>query len=238
MPEFMNMGRARATGRGVVFDEGLRRHLLRVFAYMGGGLAVTAAVAALVASSPALVAVIFGTPLKWVAIFAPLAFVLFMSFRMDKISAGTVQALFWAFAATMGVSMAAIFLVFTKTSIASTFLIAAIMFGSMALWGYTTRRDLARFGSIMLMAVIGVVIASVVNVFLASSALQLIVSIVGVAVFTGLTAWDMQRLKSEYAAGQDHATGTKMAVFGALSLYLNLINIFQLLLGLTGQREE
>lgn len=221
-----------------LYDEGLRRHMLRVYNYMGAGLAVTAAAAFAVASTPALYQLIFGTPLKWVAMFAPLAFVMFMSFRIEKMSASAVQTAFWAFAAVMGVSMASIFIAFTGTSIARTFLITGIMFGATSLWGYTTKRDLAKFGTFLFMGLIGVVVASIVNIFLGSSVLQFAVSIIGVLVFTGLTAWDTQRLKSEYSEHHDHETGTKLAVFGALSLYLNFVNIFQLLLSLTGQREE
>lgn len=219
------------------FDEGLRRHMLRVYNYMGLGLALTGLVAFFVASTPAIYQPIFGTPLKWVVMLAPLGFVMFMSIRMEKMSASAVQTTFWAFAAVMGVSMASIFLVFTGVSIATTFLVTAIMFASVSLWGYTTRRDLTGFGTFLFMGLIGVVIASVVNIFLQSSALQFVMSFVGVAVFTGLTAWDTQRLKSEYSAFHDHETGTKLAVFGALSLYLNFVNIFQLLLNFTGERD-
>lgn len=219
------------------FDEGLRRHMLRVYNYMGLGLALTGAVAFLVASTPALYQPIFGTPLKWVAMFAPLAFVMLLSFRVERMSASAVQASFWAFAAVMGVSMASIFLVFTGTSIATTFLVTAIMFAAMSLWGYTTSRDLSGMGSFLFMGLIGVLVAALVNLFLQSSALQFVVSVVGVLVFTGLTAWDTQRLKSEYAAHHDYERSTKLAVFGALSLYLNFVNIFQLLLNFTGERE-
>ncbi len=221
-----------------LFDEGLRRHMLRVYTFMGLGLALTGLVALGVASTPAIYGPIFNTPLKWVAIFAPLAFVMFMSFRIERMSATAIQIAYWSFAAVMGVSMASIFLIYTGASIAQTFLIAAITFLSVSLWGYTTKRDLSRFGTFLIMGVIGVVIASVVNLFLASSALHFAISIVGVLVFTALTAWDTQRLKHEYAAHHDYETGTKLAVFGALSLYLNLINIFQLLLTFTGQRQE
>ena len=221
----------------IPYDEGLRRHMLRIYNYMGLGLALTGLVAFVVAATPALYQPIFGTPLKWVVMFAPLAFVMLLSFRIERMSASAVQAAFWAFAAIMGLSMASIFLTFTGTSIACTFLIAGIMFGSVSLWGYTTKQDLTRFGTFLMMGLIGVVIASIVNLFLGSTVLQFAVSIMGVLVFTGLTAWDTQRLKLEYAAQHDHETATKMAVFGALSLYLNFINIFQLLLNLTGERE-
>lgn len=231
------MGRSPAAARGALFDEGLRRHMLRVYNYMASGVLLTGIVAMLVASTPALYQPIFGTPLKWVVMFAPLAFVFFFSFRIERMSAASAQAAYWAFAAVMGLSLASIFLTFTGVSIARTFFIAAIMFMSMSLWGYTTKRDLTRFGSFLIMGVIGVLIASLVNLFLQSSALQFVVSIVGVLVFTGLTAWDTQNIKSMYAENLGRETNDKMAVFGALSLYLNFVNIFQLLLNLTGERE-
>ena len=146
--------------------------------------------------------------------------------------------MFWAFCAVMGLSMASIFLVFTGTSIARTFFIAAAMFGATSLYGYTTKRDLSQFGSFLIMGLIGVVIASLVNLFLASSTLQFVVSIVGILVFVGLTAWDTQSIKEQYAESFDAESQQKLAVFGAFSLYLNFINIFQLLLNFTGQREE
>jgi FtsH-binding integral membrane protein len=219
------------------FDEGLRQHMLRVYNFMGAGLVITGLVAFAVASTPALAQAIFGTPLKWVAMFAPLAFVMFFSFRIERMSASGAQAAFWAFAAVMGVSLASVFLVFTGASIARTFFIAAAMFGATSLYGYTTKQDLSRFGSFLIMGLIGVLIASLVNIFLGSTLLQMVVSIVGVLVFTGLTAWDTQSIKERYAANHDHETSGKLAVFGALSLYLNFVNIFQLLLNFTGERE-
>ncbi len=190
-----------ATGHteAVLFDEGLRQHMLRIYNYMALGLVVTGVVAFVVGNTPALYVPIFSSPLKWVVMLAPLAFVLFFSFRMDAISASTAQTLFWAFCAVMGLSMASVFLVFTGASIARTFFIAGAMFGGMSLYGYTTKRDLSKFGSLLIMGLIGVVIASVVNLFLASSALQFAVSVIGIFVFVGLTAWDTQRIKEEYA---------------------------------------
>jgi FtsH-binding integral membrane protein len=221
-----------------VFDEGLRQHMLRVYNFMGLGLVVTGLVAFLVASTPALYVPIFQTPLKWVVMLAPLAFVFFLSFRIHAISAATAQALFWTFCAVMGLSLASVFLVFTGTSIARTFFIAAAMFGATSLYGYTTRRDLSQFGSFLFMGLIGIVIASLVNLFIGSSALQFAISVIGVLVFTGLTAYDTQSIKEQYSEGFGQEANTKLAVFGALSLYLNFINLFQLLLSLTGQREE
>jgi FtsH-binding integral membrane protein len=222
----------------VLFDEGLRQHMLRVYNYMGLGLVMTGLVAFIVGTTPALYVPVFSTPLKWVVMFAPLAFVLFFSFRMESMSASGAQTLFWAFCAVMGLSLASIFLVFTGTSIARTFFIAAAMFGATSLYGYTTKRDLSQFGSFLIMGLIGVVIASLVNLFLASSALQFAISVIGIVVFVGLTAWDTQSIKEQYAENFDAESKQKLAVFGAFSLYLNFINIFQLLLNFTGQREE
>ncbi|MBD9559741.1 Bax inhibitor-1/YccA family protein [Ensifer sp. ENS03] len=219
-------------------DEGLRQHMLRVFNYMGLGLVVTGLVAFIVGTTPALYVPIFSTPLKWVVMLAPLAFVFFFSFKMHSMSASSAQMTFWAFCAVMGLSLASVFLVFTGASIARTFLIAATMFGATSLYGYVTKRDLAKFGSFMIMGLIGVMIASIVNIFLGSSALQFAVSVIGIVVFVGLTAWDTQNIKEQYADNFDQESQQKLAVFGALSLYLNFVNIFQLLLNFTGQREE
>jgi FtsH-binding integral membrane protein len=225
-------------GAAVAFDAGLRRHMLGIYTNMGLGLIVTGLVAMLIASTPALYQPIFGTPLKWVAMLAPLAFVFLLSFRIERMTAASARTAFFAFAAVMGVSLASIFLVFTGASIARTFFIAASMFLGVSLWGYTTKRDLTRWSSFLFMGLIGVVIASLVNLFLASSALQLVVSLAGVLVFTGLTAWDTQRAKSDYLAYARTPHADKLAIMGALSLYLNFVNLFQLLLTFFGQREE
>ncbi|CDX15005.1 conserved membrane hypothetical protein [Mesorhizobium sp. ORS 3324] len=222
---------------GAVYDEGLRKHMLRVYNYMGLGLVVTGLVALAVASTPALYVPIFSSPLKWVVMLAPLAFVMIFSFKMQTMSAAGAQAMFWAFCAVMGLSLASVFLVFTGTSIARTFFIAATMFGATSLYGYTTRRDLTQFSSFLIMGLIGVVIASLVNLFLGSTALQFAISVIGIAVFIGLTAWDTQTIKEQYAENFDAESQQKLAVFGAFSLYLNFINIFQLLLNFTGERE-
>jgi len=234
-----NLGYRVGTGAqaGAVFDEGLRQHMLRVYNYMGLGLVVTGLVAFLVSSTPALYVPIFSSPLKWVVMLAPLAFVMLFSFKMQTMSAASAQAMFWAFCAVMGLSLASVFLVFTGTSIARTFFIAATMFGATSLYGYTTRRDLTQFSSFLIMGLIGVVIASIVNIFLGSTALQFAISVIGIAVFVGLTAWDTQTIKEQYAENFDAESRQKLAVFGAFSLYLNFINIFQLLLNFTGERE-
>ena len=229
---------ATARPSGAIFDEGLRQHMLRVYNYMGIGLVITGLVAFFVASTPALYVPIFQTPLKWAVMLAPLAFVFFFSFRIHAMTAAAAQMAFWAFCAVMGLSLASVFLVFTGTSIARTFFITATMFGATSLYGYTTKRDLSKFGSFLIMGLIGIIIASLVNIFVGSSLLQFAISIIGVLVFTGLTAYDTQSIKEQYSEGYGHEANSKMAVFGALSLYLNFVNIFQLLLSLTGQREE
>lgn len=224
-------------GAPAAIDEGLRAHMLRVYNYMGLGLVVTGVVAMLVASTPALYVPIFSTPLKWVVMLAPLAFVFFFSFRIESMSSSTAQTLFWAFCAVMGLSLASVFLVFTGVSIARTFFITAAMFGATSLYGYTTKRDLSGFGGFLMMGLIGVIIASIVNIFLGSSALQFAISVIGVLVFVGLTAWDTQNIRQQYLDYADEEVRSKLAVFGALSLYLNFVNIFQLLLSFTGERE-
>ena len=229
--------RAGSRGSTVGFDAGLRTYLLGVFSYMAGGLVLSAAVAFVVANTVPLAALIFGTPLKWVAMFAPLAVLLVASFRFERMSVAGLQTFFWGFAALMGLSLASIFLTFTGISIVQALLGAAILFSTMALWGYTTKRDLTSWGSFLFVGLVAVILASIVNIFIGSSTLGMIVSAVGIVVFLGLTAWDMQRLRSAYY----HSHGValrKMQLIGALSLYLNFVNLFQLLLSLFGQRQE
>ena len=221
-------------------DEGLRSFMLSVYNYMGLGLAITGIVALAVASSPSIYVPIFTTPLKWVVMLAPLGFVMFLGARIQSMSISGAQITFWLFAAVMGISMASIFLVFTGESIARVFFITAATFGAVSLYGYTTKRDLTAMGSFLFMGLIGIVIASLVNIFVGSSALQFAVSVIGVLVFTGLTAWDTQRLKNEYLGGLQ-AGGelvAKGAIMGALSLYLNFINLFMMLLQLFGNQRN
>ena len=220
------------------FDEGLRQHMLQVYNYMMLGLALTGIVAYVVGTTPALYAPIFGTPLKWVVMLAPLAFVFFFSFRIQSMSTSTAQMTFWAFCAVMGLSMASIFLVFTGASIARVFFITAGMFGAASLYGYTTKADLTKFGSFLFMGLIGIVIASLVNLFVGSSAIQFAVSVIGVIVFTGLAAYDTQMIKETYSENAGVESNGKLAVFGALSLYLSFINLFQMLLQLFGVARE
>ncbi len=220
------------------YDAGLRQYMLSIYNYMAGGLAVTGLFAILLASSPEGLALVFGTPLRWLVILAPLGFVFFLSARINTMSVGTAQFAFWAFCAIMGLSMASLFIVYTHTSIARVFFITASVFGATSLWGYTTRSDLTKMGHFMMMGLFGIVIASVINIFLGSTGLQFLISIVGVVVFTGLTAWDTQRLKEQYDSYYGPEVVRKGAIMGALTLYLDFINLFVMLLRLVGQRND
>jgi FtsH-binding integral membrane protein len=219
-------------------DEGLRSYMLQVYNYMGLGLAITGAVAFLVAATPALYVPIFTSPLKWVVMLAPLGFVFFLGARINHMSVSAAQLTFWVFAAVMGLSMASIFLVFTGASIARVFFITAATFGAMSLYGYTTKRDLSGWGSFLFMGLIGIIIASLVNLFVGSSAVQFAVSVIGVLVFTGLTAYDTQRIKEMYYEMDAADVATRKAIMGALSLYLSFINLFMMLLQLFGTQRQ
>ncbi len=219
------------------YDEGLRKYMLGVYNYMLIGLAVTGAVAFFASQSMPLMQTIHGTWIKWVVMLAPLGLVFFVMPRIHSFSLGTAQLVFWGFAALMGLSLSYIFLAYTGTSIARVFMITGVTFGAMSLYGYTTKRDLTNWGSFLFMGLIGIIIASVVNIFVGSSALQFAISIAGVLIFTGLTAYDTQAIKSEYNAGYDAETAGKGAIMGALRLYLDFINLFLMLLQLLGNRE-
>ncbi len=225
----------RAFDRGY-FDEGLRQHMLRIYNYMSAGLVLTGLVAFFVASSPTMIQAIFGTPLKWVAMLAPLAFIMVLSFGINRLSFAAAQGVFWAFCAAMGLSMASIFLVFTGTSIALTFFVTAATFLSMSLWGYTTKTDLSKMGSFLMMGLIGIIIASLANMFFQSSAMQFAISVLGVVIFTGLTAYDTQAIKQQYAEGYSRDDQGKLAIMGAVTLYLDFVNLFQFLLQFLGDR--
>jgi len=223
--------------RAIEVDVGLRRYMLQVYNFMAAGLAVTGLVA-YGAVATGFYQQIAGTPLIWLVMLAPLGAVLFLSFRIESLSIGAAQATFWTYAALMGLSLAGIFLLFTGTSIARVFFITAGTFAAMSLYGYTTQRDLSQFGSFLFMGLIGIVLASFVNIFIGSSALQFAISVIGVIVFTGLTAWDTQRIKEVYLESDPGDVLTKKALMGALSLYLDFINLFVMLLQLVGQRRE
>jgi FtsH-binding integral membrane protein len=235
---------AQRAGTAAAIDEGLRSYMLKVYNYMGIGLVVTGLVSyfsaqAAVGADGQLTAwgsLIFQSPLMWVIAFAPLAFVLVLSFGINKLSGATAQLLFWLFAAVMGLSLSSIFMVYTDASIAKVFFISAATFGAMSLYGYTTKRDLTGIGNFLIMGLIGLIIASIVNIFLASSMLDFAISAIGVLIFTGLTAYDTQKIKEMYWAGDDSETGGKKAIMGALALYLDFINLFLYLLRFIGDR--
>ena len=222
-----------ATDRAVT-DAGLRAHMIRVFNYMAAGVALTGVVAWLTARmiGPALL----NSPLMWVFILAPLALVFFISLRINSLSAGTALTLFFVYAASVGLSLATIFFIYTDSSITRVFFISAAAFGALSMWGYTTQRSLTGLGSFLFMGLIGVIIASLVNIFLKSSGLDWIISVIGVIVFAGLTAWDTQKIKEMYDPMDDGTVAGRKAVMGALSLYLDFINLFMLLLRLLGSR--
>ncbi|MGI4851649.1 MAG: Bax inhibitor-1/YccA family protein [Janthinobacterium lividum] len=220
------------------YDQGLRAYMLGIYNYMALGLALTGIVAYWVSSSPALMNAIFGSGLRYIVMLAPLGFVMFLGFKIQSLSVSTAQMIFWAFATAMGLSLSSIFLVYTGTSIAKTFFISASTFASMSLYGYTTQRDLSGMGSFLFMGLIGLVLASVVNLFLQSSALEFAVSVIGVLVFVGLTAYDTQTIKGMYYGSDDQETMAKKSIMGALQLYLDFINLFMYLLRFLGDRRN
>lgn len=219
-------------------DEGLRSYMLRVYNYMASGLALTGIVAYLVSQSPQAMHAIFGTPLFWLVIFAPLGLVFFLSARINAIKASTAQALFWVYAGLIGLSLASIFVVYTGTSIARVFFITAGSFAGLSLYGYTTRRDLSGFRSFLMVGLIGIFLAVLVNMFLGSAPLQFAISVIGVLVFAGLTAYDTQSIKELYFADDAGEVATKKSVIGALRLYLDFLNIFLFLLQLFGNQRQ
>ncbi|MCF6325950.1 MAG: Bax inhibitor-1/YccA family protein [Devosiaceae bacterium] len=223
-----------------IIDEGLRAHMLRVYNYMGIGLAITGAVAFFFAqwatSSADIFNLVYVSPLKWVVMLSPFAFVLALSFGINKMSFATAQMVFWGFATVMGISLSSIFFIYTGASIARVFFITASMFGAMSLYGYTTKRDLTAMGSFLMMGLIGIIIAMVVNIFLQSSALDFGISVLGVLIFVGLTAYDTQKIKEMYMELDGSEIAGKKAIMGALTLYLDFINLFLMLLRLFGNR--
>jgi uncharacterized protein len=234
-------GMASSRAEAGVIDEGLRAYMLRVYNYMASGLAVTGVVAftmaALAVSSPGFAQAVYGSPLMWVIILAPLGMVLYLSARIGTMSVPAAQTAFWIFAALMGASLSSIFLVYTGSSIARVFFITAASFGALSLYGYTTQKDLSGWGSFLFMGLIGIIIAIIVNLFLGSPALMFAISVIGVLVFAGLTAYDTQQIKQMYYAGDDGTVAGRKAIMGALRLYLDFINMFIMLLHLFGGRE-
>jgi uncharacterized protein len=219
-------------------DIGLRNYMLRIYNYMASGLALTGIVALAFAQYLYANPMIIRSPVMYLIMLAPLGLVMWLSFGISRMQASTAQMLFWLYAGVMGLSMASIFLVFTGASIARVFFITAGTFAAMSLYGYTTRRDLSRFGSFLFMGLIGIVIAMLVNMFLRSPGLYFAISVIGVVVFTGLTAWDTQQIKEMYYEGDYGEVASKKAVMGALRLYLDFINLFMMLLQLMGARRD
>ncbi len=240
--EQMSAGQAAAAQ----IDVGLREYMLRVYNLMASGLALTGIIAYFSANTPAIINMLYSaspegylqpTGLAYLVMFSPLAFVLALSFGINKMQASTAQAVFWAFAAVMGLSLANIFLVYTGASITRVFFITAGTFAGMSLYGYTTKRDLTGMGSFLMMGLIGIIIASIVNMFLQSSAMHFVISVIGVLVFVGLTAYDTQKIKSMYLEADGTEVMSKKAIMGALTLYLDFINLFIMLLRLFGDRK-
>jgi FtsH-binding integral membrane protein len=252
MADFDRYGTARVSGtartEAAVIDQGLRAYMVSVYNYMAIGLAITGLVAigtfklAVTQDAAGALALtsfgqtLFATPLKWVVALAPLGMVFFLSARINSMTTSGAQVAFWVFASLMGLSLSTIFLVYTGNSIARVFFITAGAFGALSLYGYTTKRDLSGLGTFLFMGLIGLIIASLVNIFLASTMMQFIISSVGVLIFSGLTAYDTQRIKEMYNAVDDSTIMGRKAIMGALSLYLDFINLFMMLLNLFGNR--
>jgi uncharacterized protein len=241
--------RSVGTDRAVAYDMGLRAHMIRVYNHMASGVALTGLVAwftyqmAVVTNAAGAITgltpfgqTLFGSPLKWILILAPLGLVFFLSFRIQNLQAATARLLFFVYAGLLGVSLATIFMVYTHASITRVFFISAASFGALSLYGYTTTRSLSGMGSFLIMGLLGLIIASIVNIFLKSSGLDWALSVIGVLIFAGLTAWDTQKIKEMYDSRDDGTVAGRKAVMGALSLYLDFINMFMMLLRLFGDR--
>ena len=224
-------------------DEGLRSHMLKVYNMMALGVAITGLVAYFVSDFAiangqltAFGQAIYVSPLKWVVMLAPLAMVFFISFRIQTMSPAAAQMAFWVYAGLMGASLSTILLIYTGASIVQTFAVTAASFGALSLYGYTTKRDLSAIGSFLVMGLFGLIIASIVNIFLGSSALQFAISVIGVLVFAGLTAWDTQKIKEMYLEADSDVVAGQKVVMGALTLYLDFINLFLFMLRFMGNR--
>ena len=233
----------------VAIDEGLRAYMLKVYNYMTTGLLVTGLIAYFfgkasiitnnageILSLTPIGTMLFTSPLSWIIMLAPLGFVFYLSARINKLSVSAAQTTFWIFSAIMGLSLSSIFIQFTGASIARVFFIASGTFAAMSIYGYTTKRDLTKLGGFLIMGLIGIILASIINLFIGSGPLQFAISVIGVLIFVGLTAYDTQNIKNMYYAGDSNSIGSKKALMGALRLYLDFINLFILLLQLFGQR--
>ena len=234
----LDLNRVRSTTQeNVIVDQGLRSYMLKVYNYMASAILVTALTSLFVSTSPVMINLIFNTPLKFVIMFAPLVMVFFFAPAIRKMGAGAGFVMLLIFSVLMGASLSSIFLVFTATSVARVFFITAAMFGALSIYGYTTKKDLSGMATFLFMALIGLVIASIVNMFLSSTGLQFLISVVGVIVFAGLTAYDTQKIKDEYYLANQESLGG-LAVMSALTLYLDFINLFIMLMQLLGDRRN
>jgi FtsH-binding integral membrane protein len=244
---FGTFNRAGSVADQAAYDVGLRQHMLRVYNYMASGLALSGIVAYGLFASPQLASLFFELQggrvvglnlLGWIAIFAPLGLLLLTSFRAAQMSVGAVQAVYWSVTALMGVSLSLLLFRYTGASVARTFFVTAAAFGALSLYGYTTKRDLSAFGKFLFMGVIGLVLAGLVNMIWPSGTMSFIISVAGVLIFSGLIAYDTQKIKEQYAEAWGGAVAEKIAIFGALSLYLDFVNLFQFLMMFMGQDRE
>ncbi|MDC0477075.1 Bax inhibitor-1/YccA family protein [Pelagibacteraceae bacterium] len=243
----------RSSASEAIIDQGLRAYMLKVYNYMASGVLLTGIISLLVfkfsggmnitlgsAGFTGLTdpfgELLFNSGFKWLVMLAPLGIVMYLSFGISKMSASKAQSTFWVFAALMGASLASIFIVYTQMSIARVFFITSGTFGAMSIYGYTTKRDLTKLGSFLMMGLFGIIIASIVNIFMQSTMMYFVISILGVLIFVGLTAYDTQKIKNMYMASDSGELMGKKAVMGALTLYLDFINLFIMLLRLFGQR--
>lgn len=240
MAQFDTIRTGVGSARAAQIDEGLRAHMNKVYGLMSVAMVVTGGMAWAVGTNEAMIQAIFGSPLKWVVMFAPLVMVFAFGALINRLSVAAAQLFFYAYAAAVGLSLSFIFAVYTQTSIAQTFLVTAIAFAGLSLYGYTTKKDLSAMGTFLVMGLIGLIVASLVNIFLASSALAFAISAIGVLIFAGLTAYDTQSIKNTYVAHAVHGDQEwlgKAAIMGALNLYLDFINMFMFLLNFLGDRE-
>jgi uncharacterized protein len=242
---FQNRAAQARAGSAEMIDQGLRSYMLKVYNLMALGLLITGLASfgtwQLAVDNGQLTALgtaLYASPLRWVVMLAPLGMVFFLSYRINKMSVAAAQTAFWVYAGLMGLSLSSIFLVYTGQSIVQTFFVTAASFGALSLYGYTTKRDLTAMGSFLIMGLFGLIIASVVNIFLASSALSFAVSVLGVLIFAGLTAYDTQKIKEMYFDGDDAAVMGRKAIMGALTLYLDFINLFMFMLQFLGNRNN
>lgn len=241
MAEYDTYGSVGVGARAANIDAGLRAHMNKVYGLMSVAMIITGAMAWAVGTSPSMVNAIFGSPLKWVVMFAPLVMVFAFSAMLNKLSVAAAQLFFYAYAAAVGLSLSFIFAIYTGVSITQTFLVTSIAFAGLSLYGYTTKKSLSAMGSFMMMGLIGLIVASIVNIFLASSALSFAISVAGVLIFAGLTAWDTQKIKNDYLEHAEYGDQDwlgKSAIMGALMLYLDFINMFMFLLRFLGSARE